>query len=160
MCYQRRRIQLPIEILSSCPAWMMRAENWCLVAFQPPTRLRTGWWAFLCVAVALSVFGWGLQYKLSLYDLSRVASSKVPIAKLLSKNEQQLIHQDSSSASAQPAKAIAPASFDAVLLFLTIACVAGVQAPVWLGRHAESSLPPQGTILRSLFIRPPPASLW
>lgn len=40
------------------------------------------------VALALCVFTWGLQYKLSLYDPPQAASHQIPTAKLLSKDEQ------------------------------------------------------------------------
>ena len=42
--------------------------------------------AFLGLAVC--VFAWGLQYKLSLYDPPQAASHQIPQAKLLSRNEQ------------------------------------------------------------------------
>jgi hypothetical protein len=37
--------------------------------------------------LAVCIFLWGLQYKLSLYDPPQAASHQVPIAKLLSKDE-------------------------------------------------------------------------
>jgi hypothetical protein len=40
------------------------------------------------MALAIFVFTWGLQYKLSLYDPPQAASHHIPQAKLLSKNEQ------------------------------------------------------------------------
>ena len=51
------------------------------------SRLSThcGFLAFLGLAVC--VFTWGLQYKLSLYDPPQAASHLIPQAKLLSKNE-------------------------------------------------------------------------
>jgi len=42
--------------------------------------------AFL--GLAICVFSWGLQYKLSLYDPPQAVSHQFPTAKLLSKNEQ------------------------------------------------------------------------
>ena len=47
---------------------------------------RFGILAFLGLAVC--VFTWGLQYKLSLYDPPQAASRQIPHAKLLSRNEQ------------------------------------------------------------------------
>ena len=47
---------------------------------------RCGFLAFLGLAVC--VFAWGLQYKLSLYDPPQAASHQIPQAKLLSRNEQ------------------------------------------------------------------------
>jgi len=40
------------------------------------------------LGLAVCVFTWGLQYKLSLYDPTQAASHQIPHAKLLSKNEQ------------------------------------------------------------------------
>lgn len=40
------------------------------------------------MALAIFVFTWGLQYKLSLYDPPQAVSHQIPQAKLLSKNEQ------------------------------------------------------------------------
>ena len=43
---------------------------------------------FVFLGLAISVFTWGLQYKLSLYDPPHSTSHDVPEAKLLSRNEQ------------------------------------------------------------------------
>ena len=40
------------------------------------------------LGLAVCVFNWGLEYKLSLYDQSLVTSHRIPQAKLLSENEQ------------------------------------------------------------------------
>jgi hypothetical protein len=40
------------------------------------------------LGLALCVFTWGLQYKLSLYDPPQAPSHQIPTAKLLSKDEQ------------------------------------------------------------------------
>jgi hypothetical protein len=41
--------------------------------------------------LAISVFAWGLQYKLSLYDPPHSSSHEIPEAKLLSRNEQATV---------------------------------------------------------------------
>ena len=43
---------------------------------------------FVFLGLAISVFTWGLQYKLSLYDPPHSTSHDIPEAKLLSRNEQ------------------------------------------------------------------------
>jgi hypothetical protein len=43
---------------------------------------------FVFLGLAISVFTWGLQYKLSLYDPPHSTSHEIPEAKLLSRNEQ------------------------------------------------------------------------
>jgi hypothetical protein len=50
-----------------------RALSWCTFAFP---------WLALCV------FAWGVQYKLSLYDPPQSASHQMPQAKLLSRQQQ------------------------------------------------------------------------
>lgn len=52
-----------------------------------PTRLSPPRSSSLLLCLALFVFAWGLQYKLSLYDPPQSQSHSVPAAKLLSKNE-------------------------------------------------------------------------
>jgi hypothetical protein len=44
--------------------------------------------SFVFVGLAISVFTWGLQYKLSLYYPKHSTYHQLPAAKLLSKNEQ------------------------------------------------------------------------
>jgi hypothetical protein len=44
--------------------------------------------ALIFMGLALVVFSWGLQYKLSLYDPPQASSHLMPQAKLLSQNEQ------------------------------------------------------------------------
>ena len=43
--------------------------------------------------LAFCVFTWGLQYKISLYDLPQAVSREMPKAKLLSKNEQRAVSE-------------------------------------------------------------------
>ena len=47
---------------------------------------------YVCV-LALSVFGWGLHSKLSLYELNSGTQTSTPIAKLLSEQERSPEHQ-------------------------------------------------------------------
>jgi hypothetical protein len=52
-----------------------------------PSRVRPPRSSSLLLCLALFVFAWGLQYKLSLYDPPQSQSHSIPAAKLLSKNE-------------------------------------------------------------------------
>ena len=52
------------------------------------SRPKLSSFTFVFVGLALAVFTWGLQYKLSLYDPPQSASHRMVEAKLLSKNEQ------------------------------------------------------------------------
>jgi hypothetical protein len=44
---------------------------------------------FVFLGLVISVFTWGLQYKLSLYDPPHATSHQIPEAKMLSRDEQQ-----------------------------------------------------------------------
>ena len=113
-------------------------------------------WGLLFAALACSVFLWGLQYKLSLYDPPHATSHHVPVAKLLSKNE--LYNTQGTSAYAQSKPAIkALLGIQSVLpLVLLIVCAFGT--PV-LGIQTATNQPPvdlQQALRESFFVRPPP----
>jgi hypothetical protein len=46
---------------------------------------------FVFLGLAIAVFAWGLQYKLSLYDPPHSTSHQIPEAKLLSRDEQATV---------------------------------------------------------------------
>ena len=112
------------------------------------------------LGVALSVFAWGLQYKLSLYDAPQAVSHSMPSAKLLSKDEQSI---PSNSPLVIPSKSGAKAMTDmlsAGLLPLNLAFMLGfwrdnaaavgrrvVNRPLYLRVD---------TNLTAFFFRPPP----
>ena len=56
-----------------------------------PSRLNLRLISFVVVGLALSVFTWGLQYKLSLYDPPQAVSHSIPEAKLLNKDGQSAV---------------------------------------------------------------------
>jgi hypothetical protein len=57
------------------------------VVFKKTHRVNFRRLSLAFLSLALCVFAWGLQYKLSLYDPPQATSHQVPQAKLLSKNE-------------------------------------------------------------------------
>src|SRR5271170_8511252 len=57
------------------------------MAVLEKNRASLGRFTVAFLGLAICVFAWGLQYKLSLYDPPQAASHQVPQAKLLSKNE-------------------------------------------------------------------------
>jgi hypothetical protein len=53
-----------------------------------PNRLNLFGFSVVIFGLALSVFAWGLQYKVSLYDPPQSVSHTIPEAKLLSEDQQ------------------------------------------------------------------------
>lgn len=113
--------------------------------------------SFIFVGLALSVFTWGLQYKLSLYDAPHSPSHGVVEAKLLSKNEQKSItaHVLLSPSSSSRLEWLASVSPLFVLLFVPLRDPA--QRAPHEGREEER--PWRKRLCASLnpfFFRPPP----
>lgn len=115
---------------------------------------------FVFFALAVSIFGWGLQYKLSLYSPHTI-SHNMPEAKLLSREEDGIPGQPGSIEQ----QALAPA-----LMGLLVACALFLFATV----HAFQSRPAlrgltrdlcrpwlrrSGSFSSAFFLRPPPVRL-
>lgn len=111
--------------------------------------------AFL--GLAICVFAWGLQYKLSLYETHRVASHRVPRAKLLSEDEQRgAVEIPLIIRMKAPAKAISMAPTS---VFMVLLLAIGLLNPPARGRVAKQTvrlLHLRRAALNTLFIRPPP----
>ncbi len=107
--------------------------------------------------LAFCVFMWGLQYKLSLYDPPEVASHHIPMAKLLSKNEQ-------SSSTESPLVVRTRTSTRVIytvptVVFLILLLTVSVLNPPLSGQseqRASQSWLPRRPHLRTYFVRPPP----
>jgi hypothetical protein len=105
----------------------------------------------------ISVFSWGIQYKVSLYDIPARKSGRVPEAKLLSQKERPLTLRESA-----PNDLARPVPYIPFLFFAVIGCLAAFSFV--LARRKLSSrdtLPadPKGRQpnLSFFFFRPPPA---
>jgi len=122
--------------------------------------LRNGRRAFLLalglLTLSAAVFGWGLQYKLSLYHGKDSISHQIPEAKLLSQKERPATgHAVSVRPSELPAFPLFPA-----LIIVTVA--SGLfQAAARYARTGslERSRPPLPPCLQAIFLRPPPVLL-
>jgi hypothetical protein len=113
--------------------------------------------ALAFIGLAVCVFTWGLQYKLSLYDPVDAASHRIPTAKLLSKSEQfssterpVVIRTTTSTAVLYTAPA--SALFLLFLIFNVLRNIFSGQreqraSRLWHLRRAH---------LRAFFVRPPP----
>jgi hypothetical protein len=100
--------------------------------------------------LSLAVFGWGLQYKLSLYQGKDSITHQAPVAKLLSQKERP--------ATAQTLDARFPEvpAFTA-FVFVAMASLLRLAATRYLRTGSiERSRPPRPPCLQALFFRPPP----
>ena len=131
-------LAFPVNALST-----MRSRRW-----QIPVLL---------LGVAVAVFTWGLQYKLSLYDPPQAVTRKMPRAKLLSADEQAAVAASPVASLAKPpAKAIQAIFFCILFTFLL-----PLASPVsQLGSQQESTAErlrlPRWSVNINAFFRPPP----
>ncbi|TCK73798.1 hypothetical protein C7378_1412 [Acidipila rosea] len=109
------------------------------------------------ILLGVTVFFWGLRYKLSLYDPPQASSHHMTAAKLLTDRERDKAPSVQRPESHPPVPEIPAQSFVALLsLIATIAMM--VRFRNW---QASESLVPQKSYLRvtPLFHRPPPTRL-
>jgi hypothetical protein len=113
--------------------------------------------SFVLIGLAISVFTWGLQYKLSLYYPKHSTYHQLPEAKLLSKNEQPAATEGLLMTSAKPPQDIVRGGLFALMLFswvLGLPPISGAtqteqeRTRPWL--HSLSAS------LNAFFFRPPP----
>jgi hypothetical protein len=114
------------------------------------------WFTFVLLGLALSVFTWGVQYKLSLYDPPTAASHQMPKAKLLSKSERPAVAES-------PLLKDTKASAGMICVIVTgLFCLLAPRLPNALasghsGRKANwSCYLSRRAALNAFFFRPPP----
>jgi hypothetical protein len=103
--------------------------------------------------LSMAVFGWGLQYKLSLYKAKNSITHLAPEAKLLSQKERPMALQP---ASERPTEL---PSLPKICLALVVALAPGLfRSAARYGRigSTEKARAPFPPCLESLFFRPPP----
>jgi hypothetical protein len=106
---------------------------------------------FGLLMLAMAVFAWGLQYKLSLYKSNTIAHT-APEAKLLSEKERPLAAQALDTQAPQlPALPLAPA-----LMVLAMALAFDPAMGYFRSYDAQRVQIPQPACLRRIFYRPPP----
>jgi hypothetical protein len=113
----------------------------------------------LLVGLAVAVFAWGLQYKLSLYHLEKAISQRVPEAKLLSKDEQPDALRGELTRAVPPRPdslhSVWPASLIALLSLCGMLLRFTPTLPGWtVGMRVLRTLRPPH--LPAFFFRPPP----
>lgn len=72
--------------------------------------------------LAIAVFGWGIKYKLSLYDAPGSVSTHIAQAKLLSQKERPFMGSAMDSAHVLPPPIPQPSVFYPVLLAVVLVC--------------------------------------
>jgi hypothetical protein len=112
--------------------------------------------SFVLIGLAISVFTWGLQYKLSLYYPKHSTYHQLPEAKLLSKNEQPAT-QGLLMTGAQPAQDIVRGGLFTLTLF---ALVLGLPPISGATQTEQERMRPWllslSASLNAFFFRPPP----
>jgi hypothetical protein len=99
--------------------------------------------------LSMAVFGWGLQYKLSLYQSKDSISHSAPEAKLLSQKERPVAVQATVEVQRIPAWPVV------LLVVFTLGLLQAAARYLHFATREAVWPPPQG-FLRVLFVRPPP----
>jgi hypothetical protein len=114
-----------------------------------------GMLAFL--GLAFCVFAWGLQYKLSLYDPPQTASHQIPMAKLLSRDEQSSTVEHPLVIRTKTSTSVIYTAPTAVFLTLLLAIsVLNPPASRRVEKRDDRLFHLHRAVLNTLFVRPPP----
>ena len=113
---------------------------------------------FRSLVLSAAVFGWGLQYKLSLYHGhgKDSISHRIPEAKLLSQKERPATAQ---SISVRPSDPPAFHLFPALILVTVASGLFRAAARYVRAGSVERSRQPLPPCLQAIFLRPPPVLL-
>jgi hypothetical protein len=111
--------------------------------------------------LAICVFAWGLQYKLSLYDPPQAASHQIPRAKLLSRDEQSSTAEHPLVIRTKTSTSVIYTAPTAIFLILLLA-ISPLNPPVSrrLEKRAKRLFHLHRAVLNTLFVRPPPLLAW
>jgi hypothetical protein len=102
------------------------------------------------------VFLWGLEYKLSLYYPPQSNSHHVPMAKLLSKNEQSQTQETSAYTQTKPAIKALLAPLNVSPFILLVICAFGLTASSFQTAVTQPPLKLRQALREIFFVRPPP----
>jgi hypothetical protein len=121
---------------------------------------RNGHRAFLLalglLMLSAAVFGWGLQYKLSLYHGKDSISHQIPEAKLLSQKERPATGQ---TVTMRPSELPAFHLIPALIIMLAAPLLFQAAARYVRTGSLERSRAPLPPCLQAIFLRPPPVLL-
>ena len=120
---------------------------------SPQNRRRAVLLPLGLLILAIAVFGWGLQYKLSLYQGKDSISHSAPVAKLLSQKERPAAVQPPGDRSEMP-------TWPVVLVFALPFGLCQAATRYFRSVCCEGEWPPLPICLRVIFVRPPPIALF
>jgi len=113
--------------------------------------------ALAFIGLAFCIFMWGLQYKLSQYDPAGAASHRIPMAKLLSRNELSSSSVSPTVIRTRTSTRVFYAAPGAVFLLLFIlVSVSNELLPGQREQRASQLWHIRRAHLRTSFVRPPP----
>ena len=113
---------------------------------------------FFLLGVAVAVFTWGLQYKLSLYDPPQSISHEIPQAKLLSKDQQATIGESTLLSANTSTRRVDALFWTMLLVFLLVFNRLHVPAAGPMERAAKRPWRIScRASLNAFFFRPPPS---
>jgi hypothetical protein len=112
------------------------------------------------IFLALAVFGWGVKYKISLYDPPRSISTHMSQAKLLSQKERPVSSANVDLARLPILESQSPISYPTFFFAAIVLVLSWGTAAIWtLTRTKDSDSYRQGCSFDSIYFsfRPPPA---
>jgi hypothetical protein len=112
----------------------------------------------LLVTLGMCVFLWGLGYKLSQYDLHQRSIHRVPVAKLMSRDEDPNATDSVRLSLVKPASSQQASAYLFVVFMLSFGSIAGLKT-AWNRQYFELPKPwclRSLAILSALYLRPPP----
>lgn len=109
------------------------------------------------LGLAMCVFAWGLQYKLSLYEPPQAASHRIPQAKLISRDEQSGVAEGPLVLRTRTSTRVSYTVPTAVFFFLLLALsILNPQASGQTKQRASHSWRLRPGLFNIFFVRPPP----
>ena len=112
----------------------------------------------LLVTLGMCVFLWGLGYKLSLYDLHQPSIHRIPVAKLMSRNEDPNAADSVRLSLVKFASSQQASAYSFVVLVISFGSIAGWKT-AWNREYFELPKPwclRSLAVLSALYLRPPP----
>lgn len=154
LCYQRiGRMKSVGYILGRLVCW---GSSTGIVKFALKNRRFSYSRLLLFLGLALCIFSWGLQYKLSLYDPPAAITHQIPKAKLLANEELPRFAEGLRHLGDLPAARVIVHGHFTVLLFLLTFGVLVQSAAALREQSSFVSRHTRDLFSSAIFVRPPP----